>query len=77
MPCGKKTEQTVPCGPYGASARSMSIRCGSTGYYGTQVLCPECEKQGRFSPKFQEETPLDQEDIGNEMYDADGKVLNV
>ena len=77
MPCGTKTEQIIPCGPYGANAKSVSIRCGSTGHYGTQVLCPKCEQQGASSPKFQEECPLDQEDIGYEMYDADGNVLNV
>ena len=77
MPCGTKTEQTIPCGSYGADAKSVSIRCGSTGYLGTQVLCPKCEQQGASSPKFQEECPLDQEDIGNEMFDAEGNVLNV
>ncbi len=77
MPCGTKTEQIIPCGPYGANAKSVSIRCGSTGHYGTQVLCPKCEQQGASSPKFQEECPLDQEDIGNEMFDAEGNILNV
>ena len=77
MPCGTKTEQINPCGPYGADAKSVSIRCGSTGHYGTQVLCPKCEQHGASSPKFEEACPLDQEDIGNEMFDAEGNILNV
>ena len=37
----------------------------------------KCEQQGASSPKFEEECPLDQEDIGNEMFDAEGNILNV
>ncbi len=61
--CSKMTTQDVPCGAYGADVKTLPIKCGSTGYYGQQVFCAECEKAGvEPAPYYPEEFPLDCED---------------
>tara|TARA_R110000744_G_scaffold54142_2_gene115109 strand:+ start:438 stop:641 length:204 start_codon:yes stop_codon:yes gene_type:complete len=66
--CTNITTQTVPCGYLNADAKSVKIKCGNTGYYGDQVFCEECEKDGvETSPYYSEEFPLDcEEGIGEE-----------
>jgi hypothetical protein len=76
MACGNKTDQSIPCGAYGCDSKTILVPCGSTGYYGQQVLCPTCEKKGAASPVFEEEAPLSCEDVGNDVYDAYGHLIN-
>jgi len=76
MPCGKTTVQYIPCGAYGADSRASKISCGGTGYYGEQVLCQQCQDKGAYSPVYDEEAPLSCEDVGNDLYDAYGHLID-
>jgi hypothetical protein len=76
MACGKTTIQYIPCGAHGADVKESRIPCGGTGYDGQQVLCPTCESKGAASPVFEEEAPLSCEDVGNDVYDAHGHLIN-
>jgi len=46
MSCGAQMRQTVPCGPYGADARSVPSTCGSTGIDGRELQCAACAADG-------------------------------
>ena len=63
MSCGKISEQTVPCGQYGADAKISKIKCGNTGYDGIEHLCLNClDKNVERQPVYEEECSLDCED---------------
>ena len=45
MGCGKLISQVVPCGPYGADAKSVPINCGNTNCYGNEARCETCSQK--------------------------------
>ena len=46
MSCTNQVEQCVPCGPFGAYAKTLLSKCGTTGIHGETLVCSECENKG-------------------------------
>ena len=72
--CNNTVDQTVPCGPFGASCKIVTLRCGSTSIYGSPLYCEECLKAGAVSrPAWTYEDAGDEDfEPYQPEYDAEG-----
>jgi|TARA_E500000318_G_C3540902_1_gene204600 hypothetical protein len=60
--CNTLVEKYKPIGRYQEDVKIVNVKCGNTWIDGSDVLCDQCESEGKRKPYYKEEYPLDDED---------------
>lgn len=59
MICTNQVEKYKPIGRYLEDVKIVNVNCGNTWIDGSDVLCEQCESDGKRKPYYPEEYPND------------------